>query len=82
MASHLAGMALRSALFADEDSVEADRDCLQEELNRFEMKNEQTKNLIMEKYAAMRFTFTCLLDMKKKVAIFETEKGLLAKANA
>lgn len=44
MDSPLAGMALKSGLFAAEDSVDAERDRLLEELNRYRMENEQLKN--------------------------------------
>lgn len=39
-----AGVALRSGLFDTEHSVEAKRDRLLEELNRFKMKNEHLKS--------------------------------------
>lgn len=37
--------------------------------------------LIFEKVAAMMAMSTCLLDLKKKVALIKTERELLAKCN-
>lgn len=49
--SPFAVVALRNGLLATENSVEASRDRLLESLNRFKIKNEQLKKLMLEKSA-------------------------------
>lgn len=50
----LSEVALRSGLIVTEASIEAERDHLLEELNRFKMKYEQLKKLILEMDFAMK----------------------------
>lgn len=64
--SPLAGVALRSFLFAIEDSVDVVRDRLLEVLNCYKVKIEQLKNSILEKNTALEAVLTFLLDMKKR----------------
>lgn len=81
MTFRLAGVALQRAFFAIEDSVELERNCLLKDLNRYKIKQKRLKMLISEKNAAMKVIFTCLLDVERRVATFETEKRLLTKYN-
>lgn len=81
MNSPLAEVALKSGLLATEDSVEAGRDCLQEDLNCFNMEKRKLKMLIFEEKATMMAMSICLADMKKKLATFKIKQMVLAKSN-
>lgn len=75
-------VALRSSLFVTDESAGATCDRLLEESDRYKMKNEHSKKLILEMDAAMRAMSTCLLDIEKKVPTLKTQKKILAKYNA
>lgn len=80
--SPLVGVALRSGLFATDDSVKAEQDCLLGELNNYKLENEQSETLILERIDAMKAMSTCLVDLRKRVVITETKEELLEKSNA
>lgn len=73
---------MTDGILVTEVSVKAERDPLLEELNRYRIKNEQSKKLILEVNAAIKAMSTRLVDLEQKVATIETVKRLLAKSSA
>lgn len=78
----LAGASLHRAFLTTENSVVIERDHLLEKLNRHKLDNERLKKLILVMNAAMKDMSTYLENIEKKVAVIETDRGLLANSNA
>lgn len=65
MDSSLVVMALKSGHSATKGSVEVEHYLALEKLNRYKLENDELKELILEKNAAMQTMSTCLLDVEK-----------------
>lgn len=61
-----AGVALQHVFLVTADSEEIRSDRLLEDLNRLKVENEQLMKLMLLTEAAMKATYTCLVDTKKK----------------
>lgn len=66
MSFALAGVELRIVLLATEDSVEAQRDHLLEESNRYEFEIEQLNKLIKKKDATMKAIYICVIQISRR----------------
>lgn len=81
MGSHFADVAPRVGHRATKKSVSAERDHLQEELNRYKMEKEQSNKLPLEKRAVITAVYTYIVEMEIKAATTKAKTVPLANSN-